>query len=289
MRKKVFAMPELPEVETVRRLLEPQIAGHTIENAAVSRPEVIAHPSSDLFCRGVSGKTIGALSRRGKFLIIGLKDGELKDGGRIVLHLRMTGCLLAAPPKYPKEKHTHVTFVLSGGLELRFSDTRRFGRLWYISPKELDAQENICGMDKLGLEPWDAKLTADYLQTYFGRSRRAIKQCLLAQEAVAGIGNIYSDEILFAARIRPQRPANSLTCAEWGRLCQAIPQRLLYFIDKNKMPPQDYLAGRGRDYRNTPFLQMYGRAGQRCPVCQTTLCRDVLGGRSSVYCPNCQK
>ena len=106
---------------------------------------------------------------------------------------------------------------------------------------------------------------------------------------VAGIGNIYSDEILFAAGLHPARPADSLTGEEWERLAAAIPQQLSYFIEKNRMTPEEYLDSKGRDYRNTPFLRVYGRAGSPCPVCGQTLCRMVVGGRSGTFCPHCQK
>lgn len=277
-------MPELPEVETVRRVLEPQIAGRTIEKMTLRRPEIIAHPSVDLFSSGVVNQTISGLSRRGKFLVM-----EFRNGGRMVLHLRMTGCLLLTPAEYPEEKHTHILFALNSGSELRFSDVRRFGRFWYIFPGE---QDTFSGIHKLGIEPLNPcgePLTAACLKKIFGRRKKTIKECLMDQSALAGIGNIYADEILFAAGICPRRPARSLRQREWKTLSWKIPERLRYFIDKNDITPGDYLSGRGRDYRNTPFLQVYGRAGLPCPVCRSALCREVLGGRSSVFCPNCQK
>lgn len=109
------------------------------------------------------------------------------------------------------------------------------------------------------------------------------------QNVIAGIGNIYSDEILFAACIRPERPANTLTAEEWNRLASVIPERLAFFIEKNEISPEEYLETKGQDYRNTPFLQVYGHGGELCPACGETLCRTVIGGRSSVYCPVCQK
>ena len=273
-------MPELPEVETVRRVLEPQLRGLAITGVRPNRPEVIARPAADEFCRILTGQTIVAMTRRGKFLGIMLASGD-----HIAVHLRMTGCLLVAPAGHPAEKHTHVIVFLSSGKELRFSDTRRFGRLWLIRAGEKDT---CSGIDKLGLEPFDNRLTASYLQRYFGKRRRAIKECLLDQSAVAGIGNIYSDEILFAANIHPARPANSLSVGEWKRIAFAIPLRLAYFIEKNAIAPEEYLKGKGKDYRNTPFLQVYGRGGEPCSNCATILCRTTIGGRSSVFCPRCQ-
>ena len=273
-------MPELPEVETIKRIIEPQIKGRRIEKAVLRRPEIIACPTADSFCEQAENRTVTGMERRGKFLIFCL-DNE----SRIILHLRMTGCLLAAPPDFPEEKHTHLIFRLSGGIELRFSDTRRFGRFWLIEKGEADTYS---GMEKLGREPLAPDFTADYLMDKLAKRRKAIKECLLDQTAVAGIGNIYSDEILFAARIHPARPAITLTLDEWKRLAAVIPERLTFFIDKNRITPEEYLMTKGRDYRNTPYLQVYGHGGGPCPVCGNTLCRIVIGGRSSVYCPSCQ-
>ena len=198
----------------------------------------------------------------------------------------MTGCLLLTPADYPEEKYTHIIFNLSNGKELRFSDIRRFGRFWLFGENETDTYS---GIDKLGIEPLDRLLTAGYLNTRLGKRKKAIKECLLDQNIIAGIGNIYSDEILFTAGIYPARPANSLDMKEYERLATAIPERISYFIEVNKITPEEYLETKGQDYRNTPFLQVYGQEGKPCPKCGETLCRIVIGGRSSVYCPVCQK
>ncbi|MCI9597581.1 MAG: bifunctional DNA-formamidopyrimidine glycosylase/DNA-(apurinic or apyrimidinic site) lyase [Firmicutes bacterium] len=274
-------MPELPEVETIKRVMEPRIQGLTIEKVLVRHLKVIAYPSSDEFCGRITGQTIEHLERRGKFLTIVLADHE-----RIVLHLRMTGCLLLVPAKLPEEKHTHVVFRLSDGSELRFSDMRRFGRFWLFQDQENDTYS---GIGKLGLEPFDPDFSAGYLEARLGKRKKAIKSCLLEQETIAGIGNIYSDEILFTAGIHPLRPAGSLEHQEWERLAAVIPERLSYFIEKNKVTLEEYLESKGQDYRNTPFLQVYGHEGECCPICGSKLCRMVISGRSSVYCPGCQR
>lgn len=274
-------MPELPEIETIKSVIEPQIKGLTIENITVNRPEIISHPTADVFCKAIAGQNISSMARRGKFLII-----HLKNESRIILHLRMTGCLLVTPPDYPMEKHTHIIMQLSNGMELRFSDTRRFGRFWLIQRGE---EDTYSGIGKLGLEPLSAECNAEYLQGKFAKRKKTIKECLLDQSVVAGIGNIYSDEILFRAKINPTRPANSLTVEEWRRFAAEIPKCLSYFIEKNRITQEDYLQTKGQDYRNTPFLQVYGHGGEPCPVCGEILCRSVIGGRSSVYCPVCQK
>lgn len=273
-------MPELPEVEVIRRVLEPQIKGLAIEQITVNRPEVVAHPAADEFCSRLTGQVFDCITRRGKFLVI-----CLKSGGRIIIHLRMTGCLLLAPAEYPKEKHTHIVFSLNNGKELRFSDTRRFGRFWLLDKDETDT---CSGIEKLGKEPFDSDFTAEYLSTKLGGRKKAIKECLMEQNTIAGIGNIYSDEILFAARIYPAQPANSLTGEEWKRLATIAPERLSFFIQKNDMTPEEYFETKGQDYRNTPYLQVYGHEGKPCPACGTTLCRMAIGGRSSTFCPHCQ-
>lgn len=274
-------MPELPEIETIKSVIEPQIKGLTIENITVNRPEIISHPTADIFCKAIAGQNISSMERKGKFLII-----HLKNESRIILHLRMTGCLLVTPPDFPLEKHTHIIMRLSNGMELRFSDTRRFGRFWLIQRGE---EDTYSGTGKLGLEPLSAECNAEYLQGRFAKRKKTIKECLLDQSVIAGIGNIYSDEILFRAKINPTRPANSLTVEECRRLAAEIPECLSYFIDKNRITQEDYLQTKGQDYRNTPFLQVYGHGGEPCPVCGEILCRSVIGGRSSVYCPVCQK
>ena len=267
-------------MESIRRVLEPQIRGLTIRRVDANRPEIVAHPGAEEFCARATGQTIDRMERRGKFLALRLASGD-----RIILHLRMTGCLLLTPADLPAEKHTHLIFQMDDGRELRFSDPRRFGRFWLIRAGEADAYS---GMEKLGLEPTDPALSAEALMQAFGRRRRSVKECLLDQSVVAGIGNIYSDEILFAARIRPSRPARDLTTEEWTRLAKAIPERINFFTEKNAITPEEYLAARGQDYRNTPFLRVYGHGGEPCPVCGEALRRTVIGGRSSVFCPTCQ-
>lgn len=274
-------MPELPEVETIRRVIEPQIRGLAIEQISVRRPEVIARPAPEEFCSRLEGQIFDSAVRRGKFLIFLFENGD-----RLILHLRMTGCLLLTPEDYPEEKHTHLVFRLNGGRELRFSDTRRFGRLWLLQKEEADTYS---GIEKLGKEPLAPDFTASYLSDRLGKRRKTIKECLMDQSVIAGIGNIYSDEILFAAGIYPARPASSLTTEEWERLAQAVPERLSFFIKTNEVTPEEYLETKGQDYRNTLFLQVYGHEGEPCPNCKESLCRIVLSGRSSVFCPKCQR
>lgn len=274
-------MPELPEVETVKRVLEQQLTGCTIAGVKLHRPEIVAHPATEVFVAAVTGAKITGMERRGKYLSI-----LLDSGARIVLHLRMTGCLLVTPSDYPEEKHTHLVFHLDGGNELRFVDPRRFGRFWLLNANEEDA---VSGAHKLGPEPFDRQLTAARLSELLSRRKRSVKSCLLDQGIIAGIGNIYADEILFAAKIRPDRAAGTLTAGEWERLADAIPVVLRRAVDANSMTQEEYLAGKGREYRNTPTFQVYGHVGEPCPRCGEILCRVVVAGRGSVYCPVCQE
>jgi len=242
-------MPELPEVETIKRVIEPQIKELKICDVTINRTDVVAYPKSENFCNSIKNQVISYMDRRGKFLMILLESGD-----KIILHLRMTGCLLVTPSNYPLEKHTHIIFHLSNGSELRFSDTRRFGRFWRIKKDESDTYS---GIHKLGLEPFDDNFNAEYLKGHLGKRRKSIKECLLEQGVIAGIGNIYSDEILFASKIHPERSANSLTDLEWKNLSEIIPKQLSYFIEKNDITAEDYLQNKGKEYRNTPFLKVY--------------------------------
>ena len=273
-------MPELPEVESVRVALEAPLRGRRIEGVRLPDERCAAHPAAEAFCDSLRGRAFSALGRRGKFLY-----AALDDGGKLVVHLRMTGRLLLAEAGEASEAHTRAAFLLDDGRELRFVDARRFGRLWLLRPGE---EDTYTGMAGLGPEPDDPALDAAYLRGVCGKSRRAVKACLLDQSVVAGIGNIYSDEILHVARIRPDRPACSLSAEEWERLAEYIPRVVRFFTEKNLVTFEEYRQSAGLEYRNTPWLRVYGHAGEACDICGTALERRVIGGRSSVFCPNCQ-
>lgn len=274
-------MPELPEVETVRRVLQPQIQNYKIEEIIVLCPDVIKHPSAEAFCRALRGATVTEMTRRGKFLRL-----HLDSNATLVLHLRMTGQLVVTPESFPREKHTHVVFKLSSGQELRYIDVRRFGGFWLLDDEE---SASFPGMKKLGLEPFDPLLTAEYLSARAGKSRRAIKDMLLDQAFIAGIGNIYADEILFYTGIHPQRMCREISRQEWTLLAEAIPYIMQWGIDTNSVTAEEYLRGMGKEYRNTPDLRVYGRAGNPCSNCGALLLKVRIGGRGSCYCPACQK
>ena len=272
-------MPELPEVETVRRMVSPHIIGRTVENIFVYNNKVLAFPDPDAFIVKVTSKCFTHSSRRGKFLLF-----HMEGGYRLVLHLRMTGCLLVTACDHPVEPHTHVVFRLDDGSELRYSDVRRFGRFWLLGPDDPDHS----GMSELGPEPYDGIVTGDYLHTRFINRNRSIKECLLDQRIIAGIGNIYSDEILHSSGILPFRKASDLSVEECNILAHNIKTDICFFLEMNRISDEDYVAGHGKDYRNTPYLRVYGRSGKPCLSCDGLLLKTVVGQRGSVYCPRCQ-
>lgn len=274
-------MPELPEVETVKRIIEPQIVGQKIIDVLLDNPQVLAHPDKDAFKKELKNQTISSMSRKGKFLTI-----HFASNARLVLHLRMTGQLLVTAADFPLEKHTHLISKLANGRQIRYIDVRRFGRFWFLKKDEADT---VTGQDKLGLEPFDKKLTASFLKSKASTRKRAVKDMLLDQTIVAGIGNIYADEILFAAKIHPQESCCNLSDSNWRELAKKIKEIIVWGIDTNKISADEYLAGKGKEYRNTPLLKIYAREGLPCTECKTPIKRIVIAGRSSCFCPHCQK
>ena len=274
-------MPELPEVETIKRIIKPQIAGRSIVSVDVRHSQVIAYPDAESFASRLRGQTVTGMSRKGKFLSVLFESRD-----RLYLHLRMTGQLLVTPADYEIENHTHLILELSNGNQIRYVDTRRFGRFWYLTKGESLA---ITGADRLGIEPTDQKLTAAYLKERAAGRKIAVKEMLLDQSVVAGIGNIYSDEILFAAGIHPAGKCCDLAEDRWEILAAKIPEVIAWAIRKNRITPEQYLEGKGKEYRNTPFLRVYGHEGKPCPRCGSAFERIMIGGRSSTYCPKCQQ
>jgi formamidopyrimidine-DNA glycosylase len=274
-------MPELPEIETVKRTLTPLLPGRRIEAVSVIKPVVVAYPTPEVFAARLTGTTVRGLGRRGKYLLIMMDSGDT-----LIAHLRMTGRFLYTPAGHQQKPHTHVVFSLDNGSELRFSDVRRFGRLWLIAAGE---QDTVSGIHKLGPEPFNAVCGAAYYRDKLAGRRINIKQGLLDQAVVAGLGNIYVDEALFAAGIDPRRPVAHISVAEWQALAEAIPRILQKAIENNGTTFSDYLDGQGNAGRNLPHLLAYGRAGQPCLNCETTMERLVVAGRGTTYCPQCQR
>ena len=274
-------MPELPEIETVKRTLSPLLPGRRIVAVRVIKPVVVAYPAPEEFASRLEGATVRELGRRGKYLLIHLDSGDT-----LIAHLRMTGRFLFTPAEHELKPHTHAIFALDNGSELRFSDIRRFGRLWLIPAGE---QDTVSGIHKLGPEPLGEACDAAYYRGKLAGRRICIKQGLLDQAVVAGLGNIYVDEALFMAGVSPLRLCGEITEAEWQALAAVIPQILQKAIENNGTTFRDYLDGEGNAGRNLPHLQAYGRAGQPCLNCGTTMERLVVTGRGTTFCPKCQR
>jgi formamidopyrimidine-DNA glycosylase len=280
-------MPELPEVETVRRGLEQQTQGFVIERVEVHRERAIASPASPaVFAAALSGAEVGAWQRRGKYLMGRLsRDGD--DAGTWGVHLRMTGQFLWIETPRPACSHTRVQLFNRAEQELRFVDTRSFGQMWWVPAGE-PVENVITGLQKLGPEPFSAGFNPTYLGKRLRGSSRPIKTALLDQALVAGVGNIYADESLFAAGIRPQTPSGQLTIAQLERLHQALVDVLETSIGAGGTTFSDFrdLTGSNGNYGGVAWV--YRRGGEPCRRCHTPIHRHKLGGRSSHWCPNCQ-
>lgn len=276
-------MPELPEVETIRRTLIPVLVGRTITDCAVLLPKVLADQEPEAFVGMVRGRKIRDITRRGKYLLF-----HLAGGHTIVVHLRMTGRLIYHPPEEqpgPPVKHTHVILLLDNNGTLHYVDPRQFGRLQVVRNPRSGPPS---ALDKLGPEPLDGALSSSDFRERLGSRRTRIKALLLDQHFLAGLGNIYADEALFRARIHPERPAASLTAREAQALYQAIREVLEEAIVWRGTSIVNYVDGEGRPGEFQARLNVYGRNGEPCPICGTTIVRTRVANRGTYFCPTCQ-
>jgi formamidopyrimidine-DNA glycosylase len=274
-------MPELPEVETVKRTLQPRLAGLTITGVHLSLPRIVKTPDPEEFKKIIINKKILKIERRGKYLLIALSGGYT-----LAVHLRMTGRLVYAAADLPPAKHTHVVFHLDNGRQLIFADMRQFGGMWLLPTPSLGS---LAGYKDLGIEPLDECFTRGFLKEELCRRRTRIKSLLLDQTFIAGLGNIYADEVLHRAGINPERPAETLTSRETTRLHHAVVDVLKEGIDNRGTTVRDYIDGDGRAGSYQELLRVYQREGKQCRRCGQVITRKKVGGRSSYYCPSCQK
>ncbi|APD47598.1 DNA-formamidopyrimidine glycosylase [Synechococcus sp. CS-602] len=281
-------MPELPEVETVRRGLERQLNNaFEIDRVEVLRARAIAAPADvDQFRAGLIGCLVGTWSRRGKYLMAELSRGG-QAAGHWGVHLRMTGQFLWLDQPRDPCRHTRVRCWNRQGQELRFIDVRSFGQMWFI-PSGQACSSVMTGLQKLGPEPFSSGFNGPYLQQKLKGSVRPIKAALLDQALVAGVGNIYADESLFNAGVAPQRRSGSLSPAELERLCQSLIEVLEISIGSGGTTFSDFrdLSGTNGNYGGVAWV--YRRSGQPCRRCGQPIQRLRLAGRSSHWCPNCQ-
>lgn len=274
-------MPELPEVETVCRGLNAVTLDQKIQGGEVLRRSSLAYPDSvEAFWAGITGCTIAHWQRRGKYLL-----AQLQPGGWLGIHLRMSGQLLWVNPHTPLQKHTRLRWFLDQ--ELRFVDTRTFGKVWWVPP-QVELETIITGLQKLGVEPFSAEFSIPYFTQKLKKTQRPIKNALLDQSIVAGLGNIYADETLFVSQILPTTPAATLTPEQSQRLHQAVLKVLQTAIDQGGTTFSSFLSVMGVNGNYMGKAWVYGRAGEDCRICGTKIQRLRLAGRSTHFCPQCQ-
>ncbi|WP_302593186.1 bifunctional DNA-formamidopyrimidine glycosylase/DNA-(apurinic or apyrimidinic site) lyase [uncultured Megasphaera sp.] len=275
-------MPELPEVETVRRYLAASLPGKSITAVDVQLPRLIRNRTAEDFAASLPGCTFTAVARRGKYLSL-----MLDSPWRLLVHLRMTGRLIyESDTTAPLPPYTRIVFTLNEG-RLVYGDVRTFGCLWIVPAA---GPTGISGYDSLGPDGLSEDFTADYLWQQVHGSRRLIKALLLDQTCLAGLGNIYADEALFLAGIRPSRRCSRVTRKESRRLYEAIRTVLTEGLENGGTTVFNFIDGSGKEGKNQENLRVYGREGQPCPVCgATTIVYKKQGGRGTHYCPVCQK
>lgn len=285
-------MPELPEVETVRRGLVAHVVGRRVERVEVGRRRTVRRTSADAVVNGLTGTTVVGAERRGKYLILPLDSGDA-----VMIHLRMTGQLLLAVPGADRPAHTHVVVSLAadpgrraGPQELWFVDPRTFGEVVVFDPDHADVE--VPELARLGPDPLGPGWSTAALAGVLRHRSTPLKPRLLDQRAIAGIGNIYADEILHAARLHPDTPAGRLRCPAVTRLHDEMARILAAAIAAggSTLRDQQYvdLMGAGGSYQQQH--RVYGRAGERCPTCgRGVIRRTVRAGRSTHHCPVCQR
>lgn len=281
-------MPELPEVETVRQGLNQVTLGQEIQGGDVLLDRTIAHPLSvGEFLAPLKNITITHWHRRGKYLLAELTKSNPSDVGWLGVHLRMTGQLLWLDREDPLQKHTRVRLFFQGSRELRFVDQRTFGKMWWVPPQAVP-ESIITGLKNLGPEPFSAEFSLEYLVGKLKNRQRSIKTALLDQALVAGIGNIYADEALFLSGIRPETLSSALNVAQIERIRTAIIQVLQNSIEAGGTTFSNFLNVQGVNGNYSGVAWVYGRTGEPCRVCSTSIERLKLAGRSSHFCPKCQ-
>ena len=278
-------MPELPEVETVRRGLAQHLVGRRIVRVEVGRDRVVRRTSREALVHGLTDTVVMAADRRGKYLLLPLDTGEA-----MMIHLRMSGQVLLAEGGAARPAHTHVVLHLDDGREAWFVDPRTFGEVVVFDPERIEVE--LPGVAALGVDPIADDFPREQLRRIVRSTSRALKPLLLDQHVIAGIGNIYADEVLHRARLRPDRPANSLDAAATFRLHAAIVDILTASIavGGSTLGDAQYVDLMGHSGSYQDDHRVYGRTGQRCSTCgRGWIRRIVSGGRGTHYCPWCQR
>ena len=274
-------MPELPEVETIAHGLQAVLRGRRVCHVEVLWPRIVDRPAPSEFCERLTGATVETIGRRGKYLVLSLDNGQT-----LLSHLRMSGRFALRSHQAEAEatvRHVHLRMQTDEGLCLLYIDPRKFGRFYLV-----DDPDEVLG--HLGPEPLDPTLRPEDLHARFATRRIAIKQLLLDQRAIAGLGNIYANEILWQAQIHPRRETCSLSTEEWQRLWQAMRRVITESLQAGGTTLNDrhYLSPTGEIGGFAPRLKIYGREDKACPRCGGIIRRIVQGQRSTYYCPVCQ-
>jgi formamidopyrimidine-DNA glycosylase len=274
-------VPELPEVETIVADLRPHLVGRTILRAELAFPTIVRHPEPEEFVDAVVGMKIESVGRRGKYILIHLSHDVV-----LVVHLGMTGQLRLVDQATPLAKHTHAVFFLDDGQQLRYRDPRRFGRLLLGTESALlEARK----MPRLGPEPIDPDFAADELHRRLRKRNAPLKAVLLDQKAIAGVGNIYADESLHRARLRPDRIASTVGKKSAARLHESLRESLRTAIANRGSSVDTYRDAWGELGGQQEQLLVYGRAGEPCFTCGRPLRAVRIAGRTTVFCTRCQR
>jgi len=271
-------MPELPEVETVKNGLIKKVKGKKIIKCKVLWNGIIAYPEVSEFINNIKNQTINDITRRGKFLVFVLDDYYLTS------HLRMEGKYFIKKKDDVLSKHDHVIFTLDTGEELRYNDTRKFGKMHLVKKDELE----LSPISKLGMEPWDKDLNVNYLRDKLNR-KKPIKTLLLDQSIISGIGNIYADEILFTSRINPYTDGFMLTDKNLRDIISNTQSILAEAIKKGGTTIHTYTSVDGVTGLFQQELLVHGKKDEKCPNCGNKIKKVVIGTRGTYYCPKCQK
>lgn len=272
-------MPELPEVETVRRALLLKLKGRKIKDLTVLHNNVFQDQDVEKIKKQIKGQSITDILRRGKWLEFVLDDYYLLS------HLRMEGKYIYRKLDEKVEKHQLVLFNIDDEFSLRYRDVRKFGKMYLVKKNELDKSP----LAKLGLEPWDENLNIFYLKDKYKNKSLPIKTVLLDQEIVVGIGNIYADEILFLSKINPYKKAKELSDEELLHIIDNTRKVLDKAIEDGGTTIRSYTSEEGVTGNNQNNLYVHQRQGEECLICKTKIIKDRIGGRGTYYCPKCQK
>jgi formamidopyrimidine-DNA glycosylase len=272
-------MPELPEVETVRRRLEPVLTGRRFDRVEISDPRLVRPFEPDEVAAELQGERVATVERRGKYLIVRFETGRV-----LLIHLRMTGSLRHSANGLEDDPHRRALVQLDDGSDVAYRDVRRFGTWLLLEPGQLDAYL----APRLGEEPLEPPFTAARLGQLLAARRAPVKAALLDQRVLAGLGNIYVDEALWRSKINPLRPAESLDRSELGRLHRAIRTSLQHGLARQGSTLRDYKLPDGGSGSMQHEFKVYGRGGEPCDRCGTAIAKTRVAGRGTWFCPTCQ-